>query len=487
MDIASHTERSSPPGADAVRQIAGALAIGAAAVAVRWLLDPVLAPSLLSIAPAVASPLVTFWFGAAAGWLILVLTTVASVLLFLLPHHHAGDSLAGPTVAVLLDTAISVGAVLLVDALARSRREAQSQAATALAAKARARQRDAYLREFIDHTSAMMYVKDLDGRYVLVNNRFGKLFPGVAEDERNGGARPAAGLPPLDRDVDESIIESGRSETYEETVPLPDGPHTWVSCKFPIVDDDGRTIAVGGVSTDVTELHTARADLERKERVLRNLIEIQEQEKQLLCSEFHDGLIQYAVGAKMLLESLRGGVVAPAASAILDDAIISLARGIEDGRRVIRGIRPAELDDLGLEAALGALVDDIESTGIVVESTIEPGVDDLPPAFQVTVYRIVQEALSNVRRHAGGRHAWLRFGRQGDEIFVEVRDDGVGLTPDLHAPKGFGITGMQERARLLGGDCSVTGPPGQGTTVRVRLPVPGIRDAIDGAPPAAVG
>lgn len=475
MDIASPAERSPPPWASTLRQTAIAVAISVTALAARWLLDPILTPYQLYIAPAVASPLVTYWCGAGAGWLTFVVTTVASIALFVVPHHEPG-ALVGPIVAGIISVAFCIVGILLIDALVRSRREAERQAASAVASEARARRRDAYLREFIDHTSAMMYVKDLDGKYVLVNNRFESLFPGVAEEARGGAGRPADGVPAHGRDVDESIIETGRSETFEETVPLADGSHTWVSCKFPIVDDDGRTIAVGGVSTDVTELHAARADLERKERVLRNLIEIQEQEKQLLCSEFHDGLIQYAVGAKMLLESLERTVLPAAEAGAIDDAIQALARGIEDGRRVIRGIRPAELDDLGLAAALGALVDDTEAAGITVDSAIDPTIDDLPPVFQVTVYRIVQEALSNVRRHAGGRHAGLRCGRQGDEITVEVRDDGVGLGPD-RAPTGFGITGMQERARLLGGECTVSGKPGEGTTVRVRLPVPRVEDA----------
>ena len=475
MDTSPSTVPRSAWRGDTGRRFATALVIGAAVVGVRWLLEPILAPYQLFLAPAVASPLVAFLHGAGPAWLTLVVTTAASVVLFVIPHHTPGDPVTGPVLAGLLNTGAAIGGVLLIDALQRSRSDAQREAEAAISAEERARRRDTYLREFMDHTSALMYVKDLEGRYVLVNNRFGEIFPEMKD--RWQGTKSDAWLPPETARkrvaVDDAVIGSGRAETYEETVPLADGRHTWVSVKFPIVDDSGRTIAVGGVSTDVTELHNARADLERKEQVLRNLIEIQEQEKQLLCSEFHDGLIQYAVGAKMLLEGLRRTGLEPADERALDDAVAALARGIEDGRRVIRGIRPQELDDLGLSAALAALVDDIEAAGIAVESKIDSDGAELAGALHVTVYRIVQEAFSNIRRHSRARHARLLFARRGDEIVVEVCDDGIGLATDHQSRKGFGITGMEERARLLGGECVVTGGPGEGTKVRVRLPIPG--------------
>ena len=479
-----------PPGGGTARRFAAALAIGAAAVGVRWLLDPVLAPYQLFLAPGVAAPLVTFLHGAGPGWLTLVVATAASVVLFVAPQLDPGEPIAAPVLAGLLNTAAAIGGILVIAALQRSRTHAQRQAEAAVSAEERARRRDTYLREFMDHTSALMYVKDLEGRYVLVNNRFGEIFPEMKD--RWHGTRSDAWLPPETVRkrvaIDDAVIDSGKSETYEETVPLADGRHTWVSVKFPIVDDAGRTIGVGGVSTDVTELHNARADLERKEQVLRNLIEIQEQEKQLLCSEFHDGLIQYAVGAKMLLESLRRAGLGPPELGALDDAILALARGIEDGRRVIRGIRPVELDDLGLAAALGALVHDAEAAGMTVDATIDSDGAELPASLHVTVYRIVQEAFSNIRRHSQARHARLLFARRDDEIVVEVGDDGVGLAADHASRKGFGITGMQERARLLGGECRVTGGPGAGTTVRVRLPIPGAAsEAAQDRPDVAAG
>jgi signal transduction histidine kinase len=272
--------------------------------------------------------------------------------------------------------------------------------------------------------------------------------------------------------TDARVIATGHSQTFEQSIDLDDGAHEFVTVKFPILDDAGRIFAVGGVSTDVTELHAARADLERKERVLRNLIEIQEQEKQLLCGEFHDGLIQYAVGAKMMLESLPREILLERCGEAVDAAISCLARGIEDGRRVIHGIRPAELDDLGLDAAIHTLIGDLEGAGVEVEAKLEPMPTDTPPAFQVTVYRIIQEAFSNVRRHSGSQRARFDLRQEGTALVLRLEDFGNGGSSESQDHQGFGITGMQERARLVGGECRVEFRPGHGTIVTARLPLP---------------
>lgn len=469
MRIRLPTERDPLP----VR-IGVALAIAAATLAGRWLLNPLLGDRQQYLAPNITAALATFLCGVGPGAVAGVAATVVSVALFVAPLLRPGEAMVGP-IASHLVSLLSMGCLIVViAALQRSRREAQAQAESARDAESRARQRDTYLREFIDHTSAVVYVKDLDGRYLLVNDRFGALVPEMKD--RWQGTKVGDWLPAETAErveaLDAQVIESGDSQTYEETVPLPEGPRTWVSVKFPIVDDRGKTVAVGGVSTEVTELHNTRADLERTERVLRNLIDVQEQEKQLLCSEFHDGLIQYAVGAKMLLESVDRAALPQADAGALGEAIDALSRGIEDGRRVIHGIRPAELDDLGLTAAIQSLVADMEGAGTDVVADIDPGEEPLPPAFQVTVYRIVQEALSNVRRHSGSRSARLRVAREGGNLVIQVADDGCGFDGSHAGPRGFGITGMAERARLVGGECTVAGSPGIGTTVSARLPLP---------------
>ena len=469
MAMPAKSPRESPP----VRY-GLALVVAGITIAIRWWLDPLVGPRHAYLGANIAVALIAYRCGIGPAVVVLAIIGSAFFGLFVAPGTDFRVAPAGPIFVAAFSMTTAGILIWLIDQLQRSRRDAQSKAVSAESAEARLRERDSYLREFIDHTSAVVYLKDLDGRLLLANNRAGMILPRILEpaSQRSGDSS----FPPEAEEHfavgDTKVLDTGLSQTFEETVEAPDGVHSFVTVKFPILDDQQRIIAVGGVSTDVTELHNARADLERKERVLRNLIEIQEQEKQLLCGEFHDGLIQYAVGAKMMLESLPRDTLPQVFGESIDAAIGCLARGIEDGRRVIHGIRPAELDDLGLDAAIHTLIGDLEGAGIEVEAAIDKAACDSPPAFQVTVYRIVQEAFSNVRRHSGSRRARFELLRKEDTVLVRLEDFGNGGDRDRDDHQGFGITGMQERARLIGGDCRVAFVPGRGTTVTARLPIP---------------
>lgn len=451
-----------------------ALLIAGLTVAIRWWLEPLVGSRHAFLGGNLAVALVAHRYGTGPAVAALAAIGAAFFGLYIVPTADFRGAPAGPLFVVAFSLATAGILIWLISELERSRREAQSKAESASSAEARLRERDTYLREFLDHTAAVVYLKDLDGRLLLVNHRDEALFPHM-KDAPDGESSDSSFPPEAEARFsksDSEVLASGLSQTFEETVHAPDGVHSYVTVKFPILDDHRKIVAVGGVSTEVTELHAARADLERKERVLRNLIEIQEQEKQLLCGEFHDGLIQYAVGAKMMLESLPRDVLPESCGEAVDAAISCLARGIEDGRRVIHGIRPAELDDLGLDAAIQTLIGDLEGAGVEVEAKLEPMPADTPPAFQVTVYRIIQEAFSNVRRHSDSQRARFGLRQEGTALVLRLEDFGNGGSSETQDHQGFGITGMQERARLVGGECRVEFRPGHGTIVTARLPLP---------------
>lgn len=211
----------------------------------------------------------------------------------------------------------------------------------------------------------------------------------------------------------------------------------------------------------------------RKEQVLRRLIELQEQEKQLLCHEFHDGIIQYAVGAIMLLESLAEDdrTLSPEARETVASAVACLRRGVEDGRRVIRGIRPAPLDDLGLKAAIDDLCGQLREAGLTVTARLDADIDTIPAELQTTVYRIVQESLNNARKHSGSSDVEVEVRRRADAVELHVADRGRGFDPQAAGPQGFGLMGMTERVRLAGGECRIKSAPGKGARIDVRLPL----------------
>ena len=332
---------------------------------------------------------------------------------------------------------------------------------------------NARLHELVDHSSTAIYLKDRDHRYLLVNRRHLELWPQMRDFRP--GMTPSDFFPEETArsfgESDDAVWRSGRVHTFEETIPHADGPHTYVSSKFPVRDAAGRIIAVGGISTDVTDLRQARESLARTERILRRLIDVQEHEKQRLCHEFHDGLIQYVVGAKMLLESIDHSGLPAECLAALDAVVEDLARGLEDGRRVIRGIRPAALDDLGLAAAIDDLCQQDRPGGPVIDACIEPAVDTIPDGLQTTVYRVVQESLGNACRHGAADHVRVSVRLDGVAVEAVVADTGRGFDPHAGARTGFGLMGMGERVRLAGGEFTVDSAPGAGTRVTARLPV----------------
>jgi len=342
-----------------------------------------------------------------------------------------------------------------------------------LLAQREVREKESLLRALVDNSSAAIYLKDAAGRYLLINRRHMELWP-VMKDFK-------AGTTPYDWFSEETarsfiasdneVFESGKTKTFEESVTAADGLRTYLTIKFPVFDDSQQVIAVGGISADISDLQQARQTLIERERLLRNLIDVQENEKQFLCHEFHDGLIQYAVGSKMLLEGMRDRGLPDVCAAAIGSVIDCLAKGIEEGRRVIRGIRPAALDDLGLRAAVEDIVSDLRETGVAVDCQLDPTIDTIPPPLQTTVYRVVQEALNNARKHSGSQRLSLTVGRGITEVVVTAEDFGCGFDREKIGGRGFGLVSMRERSRLVGGNCAVESTPGQGTKVTINLPL----------------
>ncbi|MFM7520973.1 MAG: sensor histidine kinase [Planctomycetota bacterium] len=211
--------------------------------------------------------------------------------------------------------------------------------------------------------------------------------------------------------------------------------------------------------------------LARKEEILRNLIEAQEYEKQTIGHDIHDGLLQYAIGSRMLLESLVHDHPERPGSDVPDTVLAYLGKGIEEGRQVVRGMRPPLLDDLGLRAALEDLAEQFTDMGVCVESRIDADLAAVSPSLQTTIYRVTQESLNNVRKHNGGDRAVVSLRHIDGGLRLEVEDHGRGFDVDAVGPRGFGLIGMTERVRLAGGTLRIDSGAGRGTRVRADLPL----------------
>ncbi|MBI3959543.1 MAG: sensor histidine kinase, partial [Chloroflexi bacterium] len=209
------------------------------------------------------------------------------------------------------------------------------------------------------------------------------------------------------------------------------------------------------------------------------LISAREEESRRLARRIHDVLGQLLTGLSIYLRLAEDSVPPELTTAQehLAKANALVRETIDQGHALITQLRPTVLDDYGLVSALQEEVKrQLHPLGLVTELSADPGLEELPPGVTTAAYRIVQEALSNVIRHAHAQKVWIRLERQGDDLLAIVEDDGVGI-PAEEGPatplKGMGILGMQERAAVLDGEVQVTARVVGGVRVTARLPLDG--------------
>lgn len=223
---------------------------------------------------------------------------------------------------------------------------------------------------------------------------------------------------------------------------------------------------------------------------LRNL-DVQEDERRMVARELHDEIGHHV--AAIELESIRIARMAPEDEAERQARLIQLRSSITEIHRVSRDLihrlRPPAIESLGLSAPLESLLDRwrADHPGLQLRHDIETGVDRMPPARAVHVYRIVQESLSNIVRHARARRVWVWVGVDviDGHVRLQVIDDGCGFDPARGYP-GFGLIGMRERAEALTGTLEVRSRSSAGTVVDVVIPL-GRVSTIAGSVPQAAG
>ena len=202
---------------------------------------------------------------------------------------------------------------------------------------------------------------------------------------------------------------------------------------------------------------------------------VREEEKSRLARDIHDELGGILVGAKMDVSWVadRFKDREPEVAAKLKRALLMLDEGVEMKRRIIEELRPTLLDNLGLASAIDWQVRQVcDRAGLQCTLNLEESDVELPPNVSIAIYRIVQEALTNIVKYAKARHVDVELVQNATEVAVVIQDDGVGLPPgaDTNA-LSHGISGMRQRVRALGGEFNIRGKPRAGTTLEVHIPV----------------
>ena len=238
----------------------------------------------------------------------------------------------------------------------------------------------------------------------------------------------------------------------------------------------GRRLAIRGTDTDVAALTAAfndmldRLESERRESGRQALL-AQEAERQRIARELHDAVGQVLTGVVLELEHAAGRAGEHDA-AQLAAAREAVRRSLDEVRRIARELRPEVLDDLGLQSALRSLCTAAAAhNGMRVERDLELDGAAVSPEVELVVYRVAQESLTNVMRHAEASQVLVALHHVDGALRLVVRDDGRGLPADRE-PAGAGIAGMQERALHIGARLTISSDPSGGTEVRLDVPLP---------------
>jgi len=320
-----------------------------------------------------------------------------------------------------------------------------------------------------------------DGRILFGNRRLGEIARAPLERLRGSPLQQLFARAERAR-VDQFLREGGQNRAREFTMVDERASATPVGIALSEIPLEIQPAATGAearsgaavlmaIITDLTE--RKRAEATRLE-LMKRLLSAEDEERRRFARELHDetgqSLTALLVGLRAIEERAVTLDVHTAAQQLRSVA----ARTVDDVGRLARGLHPSVLDDLGLAAAARRHVNDFtKSFGVAVDLRVDGIVSlRLSPLVQTTMYRILQEALTNVARHARARSVDVELTYEGGALELAVRDDGVGFDAGetVHKASGLGLHGMRERVALLGGAVEIESSPGHGTVVRARIP-----------------
>lgn len=230
-----------------------------------------------------------------------------------------------------------------------------------------------------------------------------------------------------------------------------------------------RLEALERVTTEMKQRESMRREL------LRHIVQAQEEERARIARELHDETAQTLAAFALDTATLQASVPDKPEVKMLTTRLQSLGRQMSQGLyRLVHDLRPAQLDGLGLVPALQFLTEqDSRSQQLDVHLDIQGTVRRLDPVVETVLFRVAQEALANVNRHAQTKHAVVSLNYQAQEISLSITDSGIGFDPaqSFSPPRGWGLAGMRERVEAVGGQLHIHSQPGEGTKVEVVVQV----------------
>jgi len=333
---------------------------------------------------------------------------------------------------------------------------------------------------FVENTLTGIYAIK-NNQVVFYNNRFAEIF-GYSGDEIY--QFDLHELFPSDKQASACGQMNTNNDTVEENTVegmTRAGEAIWLRRSLSALDCLSEPLILGSV-IDVTAQQIAENGLRRSERELSALSEklllAQEAERKRIALELHDGIGQSLSAIKFGVESALqacGGKTPQQNGEYLQTVVYKLRDAIKEVRSISMGLRPSMLDDLGLVATLGWFCREFESLypTIRIKKRVELEEFEIPDVLKIVVFRIVQEALNNIGKHAGASAVSVELVRTGGTLKLRIEDDGRGISSeDFRVAEGLGMSSMRERAKLSSGSLIVDTTQGTGTVIEVVWPLP---------------
>ena len=345
----------------------------------------------------------------------------------------------------------------------------------------RLQKQKALLDELFEQAPQAVALLGVDHRILRVNQEFSRVF-GYSSQEALGQKISELIAGEEAREEEQKYADSvaqGRRVDAEGVRRRKDESSLYVSMVRVPVRLPNRQVAIYAIYRDISEHKQAEAALrqtnERLQKLSRRLFQVQEEERRHLARELHDQMGQALTAAKLNLQAAQRrleerDLIARA----LDDGIAALEMLLEQVRQISLDLRPPLLDDLGLVPALRWYLDQqAQRAGLRIEFFADPALERMSPEIETACFRVAQEGLTNVVRHARAQTVNVELHRTPKALHLVVRDDGIGFDVMTAEQQGvsLGLLGMRERVTLLGGEMDCKSAPGRGTEIHAFFPM----------------
>jgi len=352
------------------------------------------------------------------------------------------------------------------------------------------RRREREFSTLVESIPVMIVRFDTDLRHVYCNTAVERQL-GVPVGTFIGKTSLEIGMPAEQaKFVDKALrraLKTGQEQEVEQSIPLPSGTKHFLTRIVPEFDAQGRIEFLLAITHDLTRRKQAeevlldnekknRELVEQLHRLVGNTIAAQEAERERICLEVHDGVAQTMASAFQYLQGMESNL--PADSPYVDlinKAKAQMKHAIQEAREVINSLQPATLKDLGLIPTLRQEMYKIEEESGWKVNFNAPA-QRFPPAMEIGLYRIIHEAITNIKKHTRTHRVDISISTDGQYINVLIRDHGKGFdqdSPDILKKKGVGLISMRKRAELLQGTLNIESIPGRGTTLIIKIPFDG--------------